>query len=109
MGKKPIRASCRVVGTIREDILISLLPTPSRILPIRQAHSLPLRQSLINNAKYESTIKISNKKYRATCKNLLIGRQNYSVNARNAERTIKVDAFKIITKIDCLILMQINK
>ena len=55
-------------------------------------------KSEINNAKYESTIKISNKKYRTTFKNLLIGRRNLSVNVRTAERTIKVDAFKIIAK-----------
>ena len=33
MGKKPIRASCRVIGTILVDIPISLLPTPSRTFP----------------------------------------------------------------------------
>ena len=34
MGKKPIRARCRVTGTIIVDIPVSLLPTPSRIFPI---------------------------------------------------------------------------
>ena len=36
----------------------------------------------------------------AACKNLLVGRQKYSVNARTAKQTIKVDTFKIITKKD---------
>ena len=62
MGKKPIRASCRVIGTILVNISISLLPTPSRVFPIRWAHSGALRQSLIYNAKYESTVKICNKR-----------------------------------------------
>ena len=99
----------RVIGTILVDIQISLLPTPGRIFPIRWAHSWALRQNHINNAKYESTIKLSNKKYRATCKDLLVGRRNFSVNTGTAERTIEVDAFKVTTKIDCWSLMQINK
>ena len=108
-GKKRIRTSCRVIGTILVEIPISLLPTPSRIFPIRWAHSWALKQSLINNAKYESIVKLSNKKYRVTCKNLLIGRWNLSVNARTAERIIKVGVFTVITKIDCWIPVQINK
>ena len=98
MGKKPIRASCRVIGTILVNIPISLLPTSSRIFPIRWAHSWALKQSLINNTKYESTVKISNKKYKATWKDLLIDRRNLSVNARTAEQITKVDAFTVITK-----------
>ena len=93
MGKKLIKASCRVIGTILVDIPISLLPTPSRIFPIRWAHSWALTnvvvfkfeeccdfypnnfkfytvkknyKSLVNNTKYEPNVKISNKKYRAT-------------------------------------------
>ena len=62
MGKKLIRASCRVIRTILVDIPISLLPTPSRVFPISWAHSRALRQSLINNAKFEWTVKICNKK-----------------------------------------------
>ena len=108
-GEKTIRATCRVIGTILVDIPISLLPTPSRIFPIRWAHSWALSQSLKNNIKYESTVKISNKKYRATWKNLLIDRRNLSVNARTAERITKEDAFTVITKIHRWILMQINK
>ena len=109
MGNKTIRASCRVIGTILVDIQTSLIPTPSRIYPIRWAHSWALRQSLINNAKYESTVKIINKKYRATWKNLLIDWQNLSVNAQTDEQITKVDAFTVITKIHRWILMQINK
>ena len=44
----------------------------------------------------------------AACKNLLFGRQKFSINARTAKQTIKVDVFKIITKKDWWILMQIN-
>ena len=101
--------SCRVIGTMLVGNPISLLPTPSIIFPIRWAHSWALEQSLINNTKYESTVKISNKKYRVTWKNLLIDRRNLSVNARTAERITKVDAFTVITKINRWILMQINK
>ena len=108
MGVKPIRASCRVIGTILVDIPISLLPTPSRIFPIRWIHSWA-SQSLINNPKYESSVKTRNEKHRATRKNLLIGRQNLSVNAGTAERAIKVDAITIIKKIAYWILMEINK
>ena len=108
-GEKKQSASCKVILMILVDIPISLPPTPSRIFPSRGAYSWALRQSLINNIKYKSTVKISNKKYRTTCKNLLIGQQNSSVNTWTAEGIIKVGAFVIITKIDCRILMQINK
>ena len=108
-GKKTIRASCGVIGTILVDITISLLPAPSRIFPIRWAHSWALRQSLVNNTKYESSVKISNKKYRANWKNLLIDQRNLSVNTWTAEWITKVDAFTVITKINRWILMQINK
>ena len=93
MGKL-MRAKYRVIRTILADVLISLLPIPIRFFPVRWAHFWTLKKSPINNAKYESTIKITNNKYRATCKNILFGRRSFSVNARTAERTIKVDAFK---------------
>ena len=109
MGKKLIKASCRVIGTILVDIPISLLPTPIRVFPIRWAHHWALRKSLINNAKYESTIKISNKNDRATWKNLLIDRGNLSVNMRTAEWITKKDAFTVNKEINCWIHKQINK
>ena len=100
MGEKPIRASSRVIGMILVNIPTSLLPTPSRIFPIRWAHSWALKQSLINNVKFESTLKLSIKIYRATWKNSLIDQQNLSMNARTTKRITKVDAFTIITKVN---------
>ena len=97
------------VGTILVNIPISLLPTPSRIFPIRWAHSWALKQSLINITNYESTVKISYKKHRATWKNLLVDWRNLSVNAWIAKRITKVDAFTVITKLNRWILMQIDK
>ena len=96
MGKKPIRTSCIVIGTILVNIPISLLPTPSRIFPIRWAHCWALKQNLINNTKYESNVKISNRKYRATWKNLLIYQRNLLVNARTAERLLLPSMWAIL-------------
>ena len=109
MGKKSIGASCTVIGTILVDIPISILPTSSRIFLIRWANSWALKKSQINNRKYESTVKISNKKHRATGKNLLTDRRNLSVNARTVEPITKVDAFTVTTKINRWIFMQIDK
>ena len=108
MGKKPIGAGC-TVPMILVNIPISILPTSSRIFPIRWAHPWALKKSLINNRKYESTVKISNKKHRATGKNLLIDRRNLSVNTQTVEPITKVDAFTVITKKNHWIFMQIDK
>ena len=108
-GEKSIRVSFRVIGTILVDIPISLLPRPSRIFPIRWAHTWALKLSLINNTNYESTSKISNKKHRASWENLLIDQRNVSVNAWTAKQITKLDTFTVIARINLWILKQINK
>ena len=99
---------CRVIRTIFRHSNFATTNTKKNFCR-RWAYSWALRQSFINNAKYESTTKTTNKKYRATCKHLLVGRRNFSVNARTVEQIIKIDTFKISTKINSWILMQIKK